>query len=354
MRHLQTGLTLHDPARATPGYTLFSSLGTKTAQLVNLSGDVVHQWNLPGYIGLYGYLLTNGNLFAGVQTSKGPGLRGAGGHLIELDWDSNLVWEHVNHAHHHDQRRLDNGNTLYPYSKLLPAEVAALVPGGVGGSELSEGMYGDVICEIDPDGKKVWEWEAAACEQMYEFPLNPVCSRVEFSHANSLMPLDGGDVLVNFRYNHLMAIIDRKTKNFSWTHCDLSLGQQHNVQKLDNGNILFFANGANVLYGGPTAGSRIIELNPATKEIVWEYKGDPTVTFFSWFISGAQRLASGNTLICEGAWGRLFEVTPEGDIVWEYINPNFSEDHPNFKGHNYVFRAYRYTANSAEIGGRLG
>ncbi|MBT5458022.1 MAG: aryl sulfotransferase, partial [Rhodospirillaceae bacterium] len=161
------------------------------------------------------------------------------------------------------------------------------------------------------------------------------------------------DVLVNFRYSHLMAIIDRQTKQFKWTHCEPSYGQHHNVHMLENSHLLFFANGANVLYGGPTAGSRVIELDPATKEIVWEYKGKPTVTFFSWFISGAQRLASGNTLICEGAWGRLFEVTPDGDIVWEFINPHFSEDHPQFKDHNYVFRAYRYAADSAEIAGRV-
>lgn len=158
---------------------------------------------------------------------------------------------------------------------------------------------------------------------------------------------------MNFRYNHLMAIIDRETRRFKWLLCDWSFGQQHNVHMLDNGNLLFFANGANVLYGGPTAGSRVIELDPKSKEIVWEYKGSPSVTFFSGFISGAQRLATGNTLICEGAWGRLFEVTPTGDIVWEYVNPYFSDDHPAYKGHNYVFRTYRYSGDSPEIGGRL-
>ncbi|MBT5050085.1 MAG: aryl sulfotransferase [Rhodospirillaceae bacterium] len=353
MRHLQTGLTIHDEDRATPGYTLYSPMGRKESLLIDMHGEIVHEWKLPGYTGIYSHFLPNGNLLAGVKTSDGPGLRGAAGRIIEMDWDGNIVWEHINHAHHHDQRRCANGNTLYPYSRLLSAEEAARVPGGVPGSELPEGMYGDVLCEIDPDGQTVWEWDAAECEQMYDYPLNPVVARVEFSHANSIMPLDNGDVLVNFRYSHLMAIIDRQTKQFKWTHCEPSYGQHHNVHMLENSHLLFFANGANVLYGGPTAGSRVIELDPATKEIVWEYKGKPTVTFFSWFISGAQRLASGNTLICEGAWGRLFEVTPDGDIVWEFINPHFSEDHPQFKDHNYVFRAYRYAADSAEIAGRV-
>ena len=69
--------------------------------------------------------------------------------------------------------------------------------------------------------------------------------------------------------------------------------------------------------------SSVIELDPETKEPVWQYKGSPAYTFFSPHISGAQRLASGNTLICEGQWGRVFEVTPSGEIVWEYVSPFF-------------------------------
>ena len=68
-----------------------------------------------------------------------------------------------------------------------------------------------------------------------------------------------------------------------------------------------------------------------------------------------QRLASGNTLICEGAWGRIFEVTPKGEILWNYINPFFvPDDAPRGAGSNAVFRAYRYAADSPEIRGRLG
>ena len=61
---------------------------------------------------------------------------------------------------------------------------------------------------------------------------------------------------------------------------------------LDNGHLLFFVNGSNVLYGGPTAGSRVIHMDPATKEFVWEYRASPTVTFFSWFISSHQAIRS--------------------------------------------------------------
>src|SRR5205823_6114469 len=54
---------------------------------------------------------------------------------------------------------------------------------------------------------------------------------------------------------------------------------------------------------------------------VWSYTAPKKSDFYSFFISGAQRLPNGNTLICSGAVGTFFEVTPGKDIVWKYKNP---------------------------------
>jgi hypothetical protein len=126
------------------------------------------------------------------------------------------------------------------------------------------------------------------------------------------------------------------------------------VHKIDNGNLLFFANGANVLGVGPEGGSRVIELDPVTKKPVWQYAGNPRFSFFSWFISNALRLESGNTSILEGIKGKIFEVTPAGNKVWEYISPHFvTEPHPMYTGGNAIFRHYFYAPGSEEIAGRL-
>ena len=70
---------------------------------------------------------------------------------------------------------------------------------------------------------------------------------------------------------------------------------------------------------------------------VWEYTASPDKkAFFSSFISGAQRLPNGNTLITSGPTGRIFEVTKDGVIVWEYIWPYFGANNQNS-----VYRAYR-------------
>ena len=77
------------------------------------------------------------------------------------------------------------------------------------------------------------------------------------------------------------------------------------------------------------SGSRILEIDPVKKEIVWQYSGEntgkPGWTFSSTFISSARRLPNGNTLIDEGMNGRFFQITPLGKIAWEYVSPYFAQ-----------------------------
>ena len=130
------------------------------------------------------------------------------------------------------------------------------------------------------------------------------------------------------------------------------------------GNILVYDNGGIAGYGSLLPGlpgyypntfrsySRIVEFNPITLEKVWEYKcpeGRNTGPYFerkfySMLISGAQRTPNGNTVICEGQPGRIFEVTAKGKIVWEYISA-FGNGFPlgpaGFLGPRPIYRAQR-------------
>ncbi len=95
-------------------------------------------------------------------------------------------------------------------------------------------------------------------------------------------------------------------------------------------------------------------MDPATSEIAWEYQGDPSVSFYSYHISGAERLANGNTLTCEGAPGRIIEVTLDQEILWEYINPrpgrNVARSMPNTPVS--VSRAHRYGPDHPGLPGK--
>jgi hypothetical protein len=86
----------------------------------------------------------------------------------------------------------------------------------------------------------------------------------------------------------------------------------------------------------------VIEINPETNEIGWTYQDRPVSNFFSPRMGNAQRLPNGNTLINEASFGRFFEVTRDGEIVWEYVNPFFGG--PPDAEINEVFRALRYSA----------
>ena len=89
--------------------------------------------------------------------------------------------------------------------------------------------------------------------------------------------------------------------------------------------------------------TRVIEIDPATKAIVWKFQEPRVADFFSPRLSNAQRLPNGNTLINEGWFGRFFAVTPEGEIVWEYVNPYYGVRQSFVV--NAVQRAYRYGAD---------
>ncbi|MCC2098346.1 MAG: aryl-sulfate sulfotransferase [Hyphomicrobiales bacterium] len=319
--------------------------------LLDMDGNIVHQWKLAGTPGGYARLLPNGNLLAATTTDDGPPFKGGakGGLIRELDWDGKTVWEHHDPWQHHDFRRLANGNLIYAAWEPMPEDAAARVKGGIPGSEGPNGMFSDLLREVNPDGEVVWEWHVHDGMDIEKYPNNPLSSRRVFAWMNTCSEVAGGDILISLRQINTVAIVDRKTGRFRWEMRNDLWGLQHDIQELPNGNMMVFANGMHT--AAPHAHSFVSEFK-RDGEIVWEYRDDPVNYFYSHHISGCERLPSGNTLICEGSFGRIFEVTPDKQIVWEFINPDFS---PMFDGQtaNWVFRAFRYGEDSPEIAGRL-
>ena len=196
--------------------------------------------------------------------------------------------------------------------------------------------------EVDKDGDTVWMWRALEHMDFDKYVLPPNQARTEWTHGNAVVPVGNRYVVVSMRHISTVGLIDRATGEFVWEIGDGVLSQQHDPSMLDNGNVLIFDNGT-YRKDTPAPFSRVIEVNPLSGEIVWEYKDSPAGNFFSPYISGARRLPNGNTLITEGGFGRMFQVTPEGEVVWEYVNPHFTE---GLTGaiNNSVFRALHYMA----------
>jgi hypothetical protein len=260
-------------------------------------------------------------------------------------------------------------------------------------------LLDDTFIEVNWEGDIIWEWTCSDHFDEFGFSeqarntmaRNPTMRGVgagmgDWMHINCMSTLgpnkwyDKGDarfhpdnIIWDGRQTNIIAITDKKTGKIVWQvgpdygHKDpyKSLGQiigQHHAHMIPRGlpgegNILVFDNGGWAGYGAPNPGaptglynalrdfSRVLEFDPVSFEIIWQYTPveagfKPPVDcykFYSGYISSAQRLPNGNTLITEGADGRLIEVSPTHEIVWEYISPYFG----NQKNQNLVYRAYR-------------
>jgi hypothetical protein len=254
-------------------------------------------------------------------------------------------------------------------------------------------LVDDVIIEVNGRGEITWEWvcsehfeemgfDARAKKTLRRNPgIKPMSGGVgDWMHMNSMSLLgpnrfyDSGDtrfhaenIIWDGRQTNIIAIIDRKTGKIVWqlgpyftaTKALCTMGQiigQHHAHMIPRGlkgegNILLFDNGGAAGYGAPNPTapegidnakrdfSRVLEFDPVTLEIKWQYPapGFGTNRLYSAFISSAQRLPNGNTLITEGNGGRIIEVTEEHEIVWEYISPY---KHRMLK-FTMIYRAYR-------------
>lgn len=343
-----SGVTHHRDG-ATPGFTLFSPMQSNTVYLIDKSGEVAHTWSVTGKSTNWCQLLPNGNL---LMNEKGPGkppIRFSAGAIREYDWDGNIVWEHLDEMQHHDARRLPNGGCVYAAWELIAPEVAASIGGGIPGTETEHGCWGEVIREVDESGAVVWEWRVTDLDfEAYPFYRN--AARKNYGHCNTVDVLPNGDYLLSMKVLNLLLIVSRETGKVIWEFQHDSLGGQHDVQMTAQGTILVFANGT---FSPDLIHSQVWEIERNSKEVVWRYTEPRNpMNFFSTHISGVQRLASGNTLICEGAKGCIIEVTPDNEMVWQYVNPNWAP-HPVFKNINWMYRARHYAPDSAEIAGRV-
>jgi hypothetical protein len=376
----KTGVTILDTEKVYPGYVLFtpllgdSSMGTEgVVYLINVRGEVVHTWTKDNAPGEYAQLLPNGHLMYAGQSEKDVDVPpGGGGLLEELDWDGNVVWSYENDFMHHDFEPLPNGNVASLVYAKIPPSLAEQVQGGLPGTELEDGsMWSDSIIEIDRDGEIVWAWNAWEHLDPAVDAIHPDINRQEWTHANSLRHLEANPItgseayLISFRQISLIALVDRESGDIIWKWGPGVLSHQHDARPLDNGNILVFDNGEDprdTPTGHTMPRSRVVEVDPRQDggTVVWEYEAGGIAPvppersilmwrFFSPIISGAQRLPNGNTMITEGVTGRLFEVTAEGDIVWEYVSPygDLIDDGPSRE--TWIFKALKYSPEDIDF-----
>jgi len=359
------GVIRHQPGKSFSGYTLIAPQGGYNAWLIDMNGDVVHNWPLEYQPCFFARLLSHGHLLYQGREEKnvrGPIVDikdasgnvianlvlGGGEYLIELDREGKPVWEYRDPFMTHDFYRLKNGNTLVLRYIKVPKAIKPKIKGGL---PVPEGttMWTDAISEIDRNGKIVYEWKSYEHLDLAEDVYCPLMQRCEWTHANTCFELPNGDILASFRHLDTICIIDKGSGEVTWKWGRGEIAHQHEPVMLDGGNILLFDNGEHRHYSKYSY-SKVVEVNPKTNRVVWEYVADPPFSFFSGSQGGVQRLANGNTLITDSIPGRVFEVTREGEVVWDYVSP-FYGTHAAQSANPLIYRAYRYAPGDPALQG---
>ena len=396
-----TGTTIYDPDRSWNGFTVLSPLGTQAVLVIDMNGTVVKRWDgfnnsaggparvLPG-----GHVIAASGARPPHQESVELIQRDFDGNLVwqfnrgeQIKTPQGLVWSA---RQHHDWQR-DDFPAGYYSPEYTPSTVArtTLILSHAERMQpnVADVMLGDDrLIEVNEKGDIVWEWLASDHIDEMGFAsdaravikvaaaFNKARGSFDWLHVNSATYVgpnqwfDKGDarfapnhVIISSREASIIAIVARDGSivwrmgpDFGASRELRAIRQiigQHHPHLIPKGlpgagNLLVFDNGGSSGYGfaGPIAPegrgafqratSRVLEINPVTLQLVWSYTN---ARFFSTNISGAQRLPNGNTLITAGAGGRMFEVTREGAIVWEYMFPVFGGANQS----NAVYRAYR-------------
>ena len=334
------GVTVHDPARTQAGVTLYTSGHEAAAYLIGMDGEVLHEWRRPfstvwnasaevqrpqpdSHVYFRKAMVyPNGDLLA---VYEGVGDTPYGYGLVKLDRNSEVIWTYWGRAHHDVDIGPDG--RIYVLTHDLVDEPLQ------GFENLASPRLDDFLVVLSPEGEELQKISlihpVAASEYLHLLHTVSAYAIADPLHANTVKLIteeaaanfafgEAGQILLSFRELGAIGVLDLDSEALVWASRAYWLGQ-HDPDILPNGNILLFDNYGN--FKKPEGRSRVIEFDPVTMAIVWQYAGSAELPFESAIRSSQQRLANGNTLIAESNGGRILEVTPEGNIAWQFVNP---------------------------------
>ncbi len=315
------GVLVHEREKVSPGLNFYNPSLKREAFLMDMDGKVLHRWSHPSEPWHHAELLANGEVLVVAGDDS----------LIKLDFRSRLLWA-LKLPVHHDlwigpedriytlTRRGRLVPELHPEVEVLEDFITVVSPTGVELEELSllealrESPYRFLLPSVSHlDPVVDFGWEAG--------------EGLDLLHTNHIEVFDGrfasrspifarGNLLVSMRNVNALAILDGRSREIIWLWGPSNLSFQHHPTLLPNAHLLIFNNG--------TERSSVLELDLVSQTIVWRYA--PESGFFSATRGSNQRLDNGNTLITDSDTGYVFEVTPEGELVWKFANPDVTEE----------------------------
>ena len=317
------GVRAWDPARTARGVNLYVSGHAAEAVLIAMDGKVLHRWRCPferafpgrpaavdSFFFRRAALLANGDLVAIYQ----------GGGIVRLAADSKVVWA----------RPGTPFNDLWVSpgeDRILFIEKLALTRSDLRGGEP---VLEDWIVTLDGGGLERERASLLAAFERSSFRslLAPLGETADILHTNTIAVLSGvaipdspfrdGDWLVSLREVDIVAVLAAGGREVRWAQRG-PFHRQHEPSLLPDGRMLLFDNQGGS--AGRSRRSRVVALDPRVSSIetLWP---PPGMTFSSQQMGTVARLENGNLLAIESERGAAFEITPAGDVVWEFRSPH--------------------------------
>jgi len=332
-----TGVVAHDPERVEPGLNLLTSGHGPVALLMDMRGEVLHEWRAE-FAQVFpqhpardratephrnfwrdAVLFPNGDILV-IWELFG---------LFKLDRDSRVLWAVAAHVHHDLQiteageiAHLQAKRTMIPGIPEKRAIEDYIVVRDEAGRELRRLAMSDALRNADWLGLRRLFW-ARALTRGYGLKGRGLFDPF---HTNSLRLLSAleaarlgesfraGDALVSFAMLDTIAILDMERGTTRWWQQG-PFGMQHQPQPTPDGGIILFNNFLTA------ERSSAVTLDPQTGQVIREYTGPEAEPLYSRRSGRVHVLQNGNVLIVETDGGRALEVTPAGELVWQYRSP---------------------------------
>ena len=314
---------VHLPKALTPGHVLIAGL-TKDretlqgATLYDEQGQELHHWPLdydamhPNGAGEYNVMhhglaaYPDGSLIVAFDN---------GDVLARVDACGSSRWVQRKDYHHAVSANADG--TVWSWRKDKMSKVNAATGQEIAAIDLrtdlveSEQLHGILgIRSIATTSGYTWGQDPFHANDVEELGADM---------ADAFPGFAAGDLLISLRELNFIGVLDPQTRRFKWYRHGPWF-KQHDPDFQPDGTISVFDNRMGL------DASRIVSIDPQTDELTELVRSTDATPFYSWRRGKHQILANGNVLITEAERGRVFEVTPEGRLVWER-NMVFDEQH---------------------------
>lgn len=336
------GVIAFDEDKSFEGYTfLISNANDMAAELIDMNGNIVHKWYVP-IDQIHEHLprinpeqdrpLTqmtraffdpsDGSVILMYQIRKNPYTQLG---ILKIDHQSRIIWGYDDNTHHHAE--LNDDGSLYVLNQRDRFEDVKTQIG------IKAPIWDEYIVHLDKNGQKIKELsiitlleKANLISVLDERMGNGVSSDIIHANMIEIVPQAAigktpfykeGHIMISLRKTDLLFMVDPDKEEITWA----SFGPwkaQHSPQIQPDGSVMVFDNLGALSSNGRS--SRILQFDPVTMETLWEYRGTTDNPFYSYHSASLQVLPNDNILITEAVTGRVFEVTRDKEIVWDYWN----------------------------------